>query len=67
MPEGATLVGLEVAESRGGDLLTDHGLAVICRVGRIAELEGHHPDLHLQGYNNVVAEVTTHAAGGLAR
>lgn len=41
------------------------GLELFHRVGRIAELEGHHPDLHLQGYNNAVAEVTTHAAGGL--
>lgn len=29
----------------------------------MAEAEGHHPDLHLEGFNNVVAEVTTHAAG----
>lgn len=31
----------------------------------IAEEEGHHPDLHLTGYNTVVAEMTTHAANGL--
>jgi 4a-hydroxytetrahydrobiopterin dehydratase len=31
----------------------------------VAELEGHHPDLHLTGYRNVAVELWTHAAGGL--
>lgn len=31
----------------------------------IAEEQGHHPDLHLTGFNTVVAEMTTHAAKGL--
>jgi 4a-hydroxytetrahydrobiopterin dehydratase len=35
------------------------------RVGRIAEEEDHHPDLHLTGYRNVAIELSTHAAGGL--
>lgn len=35
------------------------------RVGRIAEDEGHHPDLHLTGYRNVAVEIWTHAVGGL--
>jgi 4a-hydroxytetrahydrobiopterin dehydratase len=35
------------------------------RVGRIAEEEGHHPDLHLSGYRNVAVELSTHAVGGL--
>jgi 4a-hydroxytetrahydrobiopterin dehydratase len=35
------------------------------RVGRIAEEEGHHPDLHLTGYRNVAIEIATHAVGGL--
>jgi 4a-hydroxytetrahydrobiopterin dehydratase len=35
------------------------------RVGRIAEEEGHHPDLHLTGYRNVAIELSTHAVGGL--
>ena len=35
------------------------------RLAEIAEAEGHHPDLHLTGYNTAVAELTTHAAGGL--
>jgi 4a-hydroxytetrahydrobiopterin dehydratase len=35
------------------------------RVGRLAEEEGHHPDLHLVGYRNVTIELWTHAVGGL--
>jgi len=35
------------------------------RVGRIAEEEGHHPDLHLTGYRQVAIELWTHAVGGL--
>lgn len=36
-----------------------------CSIAVVAEEEGHHPDLHLTGYNTVVAEMTTHAANGL--
>ena len=35
------------------------------RVGRLAEEEGHHPDLHLAGYRNVTVELSTHAVNGL--
>jgi 4a-hydroxytetrahydrobiopterin dehydratase len=35
------------------------------RIGRIAEQEDHHPDLHLVGYRNVAVEIWTHAVGGL--
>eukprot|EP00898_Chlorokybus_atmophyticus_P002869 jgi/Chlat1/3583/Chrsp234S03563 len=41
------------------------GLELFARVGAMAEKEGHHPDLHLEGYNNVVVETSTHSAGGL--
>jgi 4a-hydroxytetrahydrobiopterin dehydratase len=34
-------------------------------VGRVAEEEGHHPDLHLTGYRHVTIEIYTHAVGGL--
>jgi 4a-hydroxytetrahydrobiopterin dehydratase len=37
------------------------------RVGRIAEAEDHHPDLHLTGYRNVAIEIWTHAVGGLTQ
>jgi 4a-hydroxytetrahydrobiopterin dehydratase len=42
------------------------GLDFFNRVGRLAEDEGHHPDLHLVGYRNVAIEVWTHAIGGLS-
>ncbi len=34
-------------------------------LSKIAENEGHHPDLHLTGYRNVKIELWTHAVGGL--
>jgi len=36
------------------------------RVAEVAEAEGHHPDLHLEGYRNVWIEIWTHAIGGLS-
>ncbi|CAL1410511.1 unnamed protein product [Linum trigynum] len=41
------------------------GLELFQLVGNIAETEGHHPDLHLVGWNDVKIEIWTHAAGGL--
>lgn len=35
-------------------------------VAQEAESEGHHPDLHLTGYRDLVVELTTHAIGGLS-
>ncbi len=35
-------------------------------VAAIAEFEGHHPDLHLEGYREVAVEIWTHAIGGLS-
>jgi len=43
------------------------GLELMKRIGDVAEGEGHHPDLHLTGYNHLLAEVTTHAVGGLTQ
>lgn len=36
------------------------------RVGRIAQAENHHPDLHLRGFRNVTIELSTHDLGGLS-
>jgi 4a-hydroxytetrahydrobiopterin dehydratase len=36
------------------------------KIARLAEREGHHPDLHLEGYRHVVVELWTHAIGGLS-
>lgn len=35
-------------------------------IAKIAEEEGHHPDLHITGYNNLLVELSTHAIGGLS-
>lgn len=35
-------------------------------VACVAECEGHHPDLHLEGYRSVAIEIYTHAIGGLS-
>jgi 4a-hydroxytetrahydrobiopterin dehydratase len=35
-------------------------------VAKLAEQEGHHPDLHLEGYRNMSIELWTHAIGGLS-
>jgi 4a-hydroxytetrahydrobiopterin dehydratase len=36
------------------------------KLAELAEQEGHHPDLFLEGYRNVTVELTTHAIGGLS-
>ncbi|XP_034697924.1 pterin-4-alpha-carbinolamine dehydratase 2, mitochondrial [Vitis riparia] len=41
------------------------GLELFQAVADVAEAEGHHPDLHLIGWNNVKIEIWTHAVGGL--
>lgn len=35
------------------------------RVADVAEMEGHHPDIHIH-YNKVLLELSTHAIGGLS-
>ena len=42
------------------------GMDFFGQVARLAEEEGHHPDLHLEGYRNVSIEIWTHAIGGLS-
>lgn len=42
------------------------GMSFFERVAAIAEEDGHHPDLHLEGYRNVSIELWTHAIGGLS-
>jgi 4a-hydroxytetrahydrobiopterin dehydratase len=36
------------------------------RIAEVAEEDGHHPDLHVEGYRNVSVELWTHAIGGLS-
>jgi 4a-hydroxytetrahydrobiopterin dehydratase len=42
------------------------GLEFFNAVGKLAEEENHHPDLHLENYRNVWIEIWTHAIGGLS-
>ena len=42
------------------------GLDFFHRVAGVAEADGHHPDLHLEGYRSVAIELWTHAIGGLS-
>ena len=42
------------------------GMEFFGHVAKVAEQDGHHPDLHLEGYRNVWIELWTHAIGGLS-
>ncbi len=42
------------------------GLDLFKRIAEVAEAEGHHPDLHLEGWNNVSAVLNTHSVGAHA-
>jgi 4a-hydroxytetrahydrobiopterin dehydratase len=42
------------------------GMEFFNRCAVIAEEDGHHPDLHIEGYRNLSVELWTHAIGGLS-
>lgn len=42
------------------------GMEFFNRVAGLAEEEGHHPDLHLEGYRHAWIEIWTHSIGGLS-
>lgn len=42
------------------------GIDFFKRCAEVAEADGHHPDLHLEGYRNLSIELWTHAIGGLS-
>jgi 4a-hydroxytetrahydrobiopterin dehydratase len=42
------------------------GILFFNQVADLAEDEGHHPDVHLEGYRHVWIELWTHAIGGLS-
>jgi 4a-hydroxytetrahydrobiopterin dehydratase len=42
------------------------GIDFFNSVAKLAESEGHHPDLHLEGYRKLAIEIWTHAIGGLS-
>lgn len=41
-------------------------VAMVNAIAKIAETEGHHPDLHLTGYKRLRVDLSTHAVGGLS-
>lgn len=43
------------------------GVEFFQKVARLAEEEGHHPDLHLEDYRHLWIELWTHAIGGLSQ
>lgn len=42
------------------------GMDFLNQVAQLAEVEGHHPDVHLVGYRNVTIDIWTHAINGLS-
>jgi 4a-hydroxytetrahydrobiopterin dehydratase len=42
-------------------------IAFVNRVGEVAEQANHHPDIHLQGWNKVRLELSTHSEGGITQ
>ena len=42
------------------------GMDFFNRVAEVAEEDGHHPDLHIEGYRNLSIALWTHAIGGLS-
>ena len=42
-----------------------HALEFVNDVGKLAEIEGHHPNIYLHSYNKVLIELWTHKIGGL--
>lgn len=42
------------------------GIDFFNRCAEVAEADGHHPDLHIEGFRNVAVELWTHAIGGLS-
>ena len=42
------------------------GIKFFAKVAKVAETEGHHPDLHLEGYRHMWIELWTHEIGGLS-
>ena len=42
------------------------GMRFFNAIAEVAESDGHHPDLHIEGYRNASVEIWTHAIGGLS-
>ncbi|PIR69802.1 MAG: hypothetical protein COU47_01565 [Candidatus Niyogibacteria bacterium CG10_big_fil_rev_8_21_14_0_10_46_36] len=65
IPDWEVLGGKKIArEFKHRDF--KEAMAFVNEVADIAELEGHHPDILLHGWNKVRIELSTHATGGLS-
>lgn len=51
-------------EVKTKDFMT--AVRMVRKIARLAEKEGHHPDLHLTGYRHLAVVLTTHAIQGLS-
>jgi len=57
--------GIKIAKEFSFDDF-EHALTFVNAVGRIAEEEGHHPDILLFDYKHTRITLSTHAIGGLS-
>ncbi len=44
----------------------DAAIQLINRIAKVANMEDHHPDLHITGYRKLRIELSTHSIGGLS-
>lgn len=67
-------IGWNVVEADDGSLRVrstytlrnfEAGLEMCRRIGEVAEAENHHPDLHLEQWNQLTVEIFTHKINGL--
>ncbi|KAK2077787.1 hypothetical protein QBZ16_004635 [Prototheca wickerhamii] len=68
------LTGWKVVEDEHGFLILERlyrtgsflkALELCDRVAEVAEAEGHHPDIHLTGWNRLKLQLQTHSRRGL--
>ncbi len=63
---GKTEEGIQKIQKKFGFKNFKEALAFVNKIGELAESEGHHPDIHLVSYKNVIIELYTHAMRGLS-
>lgn len=63
---GKTEEGIQRIQKKFAFKNFKEALAFVNKVGELAEAEGHHPDIHLVSYKNVIIELWTHAVNGLS-
>ena len=58
--------GRQIRKDWKGPPIFERAIDFFNQVAELAEQEGHHPDLHLEGYRHVWIAIWTHAIGGLS-